>query len=141
VLRTISTRLEQAGWQPLKEDWLNPGLPTSHVRGWVYFEDSTTQPSTSVRGWNGDWKNSAHDILTYMLEYRCPGNLCSSTRDLRDLRVIAIHIPADLAEQIRARFLPARRADETSLLCPRDRYPNHGILGGILPLTGLEVRL
>jgi len=101
VLRTINTRLNQTGWQPLKEDWLNPGLPTSHVRGWFYFEDLTTKPSTSVRGWNGDWKNSAHDVLTYTLEYRCPGDLCSSTRDLRDLRVVAIHIPADLAEQIK----------------------------------------
>ena len=102
VLRTITVRLRQLGWKPLKEDWLNPGLPSSHVRGWTYFEDETTKPATSVRAWQADWENGAHDILTYDLKYRCPGNLCSSTYDLHDLQVIAIHIPADLAKQIRS---------------------------------------
>ncbi len=102
VLRTISVRLKNLGWEPLKEDWLNPGLPSSHVRGWTYFEDETTKPATSVRAWNADWENGAHDILTYILEYRCPGNLCSSTFDLHDLQLIAIRIPAGLAKQMKA---------------------------------------
>jgi hypothetical protein len=55
-----------------------------------------------VRAWGAQWENGAHDILEYGLEYRCPGNLCSSTYDLRDLQVIAIHIPADLAKRIKA---------------------------------------
>jgi hypothetical protein len=101
VLGTITERLKQSGWNPLKEDWLNSGLPSSHVRGWTYFEDDATKPATSVRSWNGDWENGDHDILTYRLEYRCPENLCSSTRDLRDLQVIAIHITADLAKRMR----------------------------------------
>ncbi len=102
VLKTIAVRLGQLGWKPLKEDWLNPGLPSSHVRGWTYFEDETTKPATSVRAWSADWENGVHDILTYQLEYRCAGNLCSSTLDLHDLRVVAIHIPADLAERMKA---------------------------------------
>jgi hypothetical protein len=102
VLGTISVRLKQLGWEPLKEDWLNPGLPSSHVRGWVYFEDPTTKPATSVRAWNGDWENGNHDILTYMLTYTCPDNLCSSTLNLRELRVIAIRVPADLAKRMKA---------------------------------------
>jgi hypothetical protein len=110
VLRMISVRLKQLGWRPLNEDWLNPGLPSSHVRGWTYYEDETTKPSTSARVWGADWENSVHDILTYDLEYRCPGNLCSSTYDLHDLRVIAIHIPADLAKQIKA-STPSSRND------------------------------
>jgi hypothetical protein len=97
VLEGIRLRLRQTGWHPLKEDWLNPGLPSSHVRGWTYFEDPTTKPATSVRAWNADWENGAHDILTYMLDYTCPDNLCSSTRNLYDLRVIAIRVPARLA--------------------------------------------
>jgi hypothetical protein len=51
ALRTISVCLKNLGWEPLKEDWLNPGLPSSHVRGWTYFEDETTKPATSVRAW------------------------------------------------------------------------------------------
>ena len=113
VLRTISVRLKNLGWEPLKEDWLNPGLPSSHVRGWTYFEDETTKPATSMRAWNADWENGAHDILTYILEYRCPGNLCSSTFDLHDLRVIAIRIPANLAKQMKA-AVSRERNDPTS---------------------------
>jgi hypothetical protein len=86
----------------LKEDWLNPGLPSSHVRGWTYYEDETKKPATSVRAWGAEWENGAHDILTYLLEYRCLENACSSTLDLRDMRVVAIYIPADLAERTKA---------------------------------------
>lgn len=102
VLSTISIRLKKLGWEPLAEDWLNPGLPSSRVRGWVYFEDATTKPATSVRAWGEDWENSTHDILSYMLDYTCPDNRCSSTLNLRDLRVVAIRIPADLAKRIKA---------------------------------------
>jgi hypothetical protein len=105
LLNTITVRLGQLGWRPLKEDWLNPGLPSSHVRGWTYYEDETTKPSTSVRAWGAQWENGAHDILEYMLEYRCPGDLGSSTYDLHDLQVIAIHIPADLAKRTKASTL------------------------------------
>jgi hypothetical protein len=109
VLNAISVRLKKLGWEPLKEDWLNPGLSSSRVRGWVYFEDSTTRPATSVRAWHEDWENSTHDILTYMLDYTCPDNQCSSTLNLRDLRIVAIHIPADLAKRIKA-SLPRDRS-------------------------------
>jgi len=110
VLGTITVRLKQRGWKPLEESWLNPGLPSSHVRGWTYFEDQTTKPATSVRAWQGDWENGAHDILTYILEYRCPENLCSSTLKLRDLHVTAIRIPADLARRIKT-SPPSDRTD------------------------------
>jgi hypothetical protein len=110
ALGMIGSRLKQMGWKPLKEDWLNPGLPSSHVRGWVYFEDSTTKPPTSVRAWSADWENSAHDIVTYMLDYTCPDNLCASTRDLHDLRVLAIHVPAGLAKQLKASILRDKAA-------------------------------
>lgn len=101
VLSKITARLKKLGWEPLKEDWLNPGLPSSHIRGWTYFEDETTTPATSVRAWGAEWENGAHDILEYHLEYRCPGKLCSSTYDLHDLRVVAIRVPADLAKRMK----------------------------------------
>jgi len=102
VVATIKERLKQLGWEPLKEDWLNPGLPSSLTRGWAYYEDFSTKPHTSVRSWNADWQNGSQDILAYMLTYTCPDNQCASTRDLYDLRVIGIHIPADLAKRIKA---------------------------------------
>src|SRR5258708_34316396 len=102
VARTITVRLRQLGWKPLKEDWLNPGMPSSHVRGWTYYEDESTKPATSVRAWGAQWENGDNDILEYGLYYRCPGNLCSSTFDLHDLQVVAIYIPAHLAERMKA---------------------------------------
>lgn len=104
VLKVINTRLKRIGWRPLNQDWLNPGLPSSHKRGWFYYEDLARKPASSVRAWQADWTNGAGDILTYRLEYSCPGRLCSSTRNLHDLRVIAIYIPSKLAIQIRESF-------------------------------------
>jgi hypothetical protein len=108
VLSTIRARLKKLGWRPLKEDWLNPGLPSAHIRGWTYFENETTNPATSVRAWSAQWENNAHDILEYNLEYRCPGNQCSSTYDLHDLRVVAIRVPADLAKRMKAAILETK---------------------------------
>lgn len=102
VLETIKRTLKELGWTPLAEDFLNPGLPSSHVRGWDYYEDQTTHPNTSVRVWQADWQNTQHEVVTYRLEYRCPENLCASTRDLRDLHVIAIYIPAKLADRMKS---------------------------------------
>lgn len=57
--------------------------------------------------WQADWQNGRHEIVTYRLEYQCPDNLCASTRDLRDLHVIAIYIPAKLAERMKS-LAPSR---------------------------------
>ena len=108
VLALISKQLSKQGWKGLKEDWLNPGLPTSLVRGWTYFSDDAGASKTSVRAWQADWENSQHEILTYILQYRCPGDSCSSTDNLRELRVIAVHIPADLARRIKASLHAAK---------------------------------
>lgn len=102
VIQPIEWRLKQLGWKPLPEDFLNPGLPSSTVRGWQYYEDKTTKPVSSVRVWEADWQNDKGDIVTYHLEYRCTEKLCASTYDLRDLRVVAIRIPAKLVEQMKS---------------------------------------
>jgi hypothetical protein len=101
VLRTIALQLETLGWKPLKEDFLNPGQPSSHVRGWEYFVDESKYPTTSVRGWLANWENESHDVVTYALEYRCKEDLCSSTKNLHTLRVIGVYIPAALKEQLK----------------------------------------
>jgi hypothetical protein len=101
VLKTINGRLERLGWIPLKEDFLNPGTPTSHVRGWQYFGDNSTEPRTSVRSWVSDWENTNHDILVYLLEYRCKDDLCSNTENLHYLRVVAVYVPSALAQQLK----------------------------------------
>jgi hypothetical protein len=92
VLNTIKRKLKDRGWLPLSEDYLNPGLPSSLVRGWDYYEDRTTKPWTSVRVWQTDWRRQ-HELVTYRLEYRCPDNRCASTYNLRDLQIYAIYDP------------------------------------------------
>ncbi len=91
VLAYISKELQVNDWKPLKDDFLNPGLASSNVRGWTDFEDGTKHPSTHVFQWVADWENEAHDIVRYGLEYRSP---VASTRDLRALKVVALYIPA-----------------------------------------------
>jgi hypothetical protein len=100
VLDTIKQKLQLDGWKPLRADFLNPKLPSSHVRGWDYYQDQATKPVTSVWAWQADWKNIKGEIVTYRLEYRCPDSICSSTENLRDLQVIAIYVPARQAEQM-----------------------------------------
>ena len=90
IIERIKRNLKTGGWTPTRQDYLNPGVASSLGRGWDYYEDHTTQPITSVRYWQVDWRRQ-REIVTYRLEYRCPDNLCASTRYLRDLQVIAIY--------------------------------------------------
>jgi len=59
-----------AEWVPRKEHFLNPGIPTSQVRGWTHYEDDTTQPHTHVNQWAGEWSDKSGRILTYDLVFR-----------------------------------------------------------------------
>ncbi len=90
VIDAITRTLRQRGWSPLQHDYFNRGESSSLVRGWDYYVDEATQPKTSVRYWQVDWRRQ-REIVTYRLEYRCPDDSCASTRDLHDLRVITIY--------------------------------------------------
>jgi hypothetical protein len=63
VLRYIKAKLHQEGWKPLRHDFLNPGSPSSLVRGWQESEDETPKPSVVVRGWGA---NKLRVIVLYM---------------------------------------------------------------------------
>ena len=98
VLSFISTELRERGWKPLPHDFLNPDIPSSHQRGWTFFEDHTQKPSTGVYAWIADWENGSHDIVVYALRYESPDN---STRNLRNLQVLALFIPAEIAAKMK----------------------------------------
>jgi hypothetical protein len=74
VLSQIAGRLKKLGWEPLKEDWLNPGLPSSHVRGWAEYVDGTVKPERQVHAWQAEWKNGAGDVVAYSFQYSYPRN-------------------------------------------------------------------
>jgi hypothetical protein len=92
VISCISEKLSENGWQPLKEDFWNPGLPSSQVRGWTQFTDASVHPEATVDAWSTQWRNQAGDIVWYFLEYRYPPN------DRYTLSVHAGFIPANNAK-------------------------------------------
>lgn len=107
----ISNRLQELGWEPLKEDFLNPGLPTSQVRGWLEFVDERKKPEL-IHQWIGDWKDSSGNIVRYALRYRKPGY---GTSDLTDLEVIASY---DSASTVRKLQRSVERFKETQQRSP-----------------------
>jgi hypothetical protein len=98
IISFLSTELQKRAWKPLNEDFLNPGLPSSHVRGWTEFEDATRKPPGPVWAWMADWENKNHDITRYSLEYQESQN---TTLGLKTLHVVALYIPADLAAKMK----------------------------------------
>lgn len=69
VIDTIRTRLEGAGWRVLSEDFLNPGVQTSVVRGWASHEDRTTAQPRTVYEWAAQWEDPSKRIVWYVLTY------------------------------------------------------------------------
>jgi len=91
VIQQISSRLQALGWRPLKDDWLNPGLPSSHVRGWTDFVDGTRTPMHHVHRWGAQWKDESGNIVDYTLDYSYPE---SGPQDLQSLWISASWYPA-----------------------------------------------
>ena len=74
VLAKIHARIP-AEWKPRLEDHLNPGIPTSFVRGWTRYGDRTSHPESWVHRWSSEWQNPAGDIISYDLMYVSPGSV------------------------------------------------------------------
>ena len=103
----LTSHLDQQQWRGLREDALNPGLPSSLVRGWGDYGNATRQPETHVHAWMSPWLNEQGDLLIYALQYEYPE---AGTPDLSVLKVSAVMWPASLvrmqlgnrADQLRA---------------------------------------
>ena len=102
VLEEISKKLEIKGWHPLPEDYLNPGLPSSHVRGWTDFVDATEAPEKKVYQWLAQWENKNKDILWCTLRYSYPKR---EKPILRDLTVYESFMPSKLAIEARTKAI------------------------------------
>jgi hypothetical protein len=72
IVSCISTQLAEKGWRPLKEDYWNPGLPSSHVRGWTQFVDASVHPEATVDQWAAQWENAAGNLVWYSMRYVYP---------------------------------------------------------------------
>lgn len=73
VVKFIESRVPPE-FRPRRENFLNPGVPTAHVRGWTSFADHSTRPHSAVHQWDGEWEDPDGNILTYTLQYRSPGD-------------------------------------------------------------------
>ena len=72
TIEHISTRLVRFGWEPLRNDWLNPGITSSHIRGWTEHVDATeTSPSRRLT-WRGQWKDRIGNVVEYTFMYDIP---------------------------------------------------------------------
>ena len=91
VIDEISVRLAATGWKPLDEDWLNPGMPSSHLTGWGDFVDATVKPIRQVHQWMAQWKDGSGNIVTYTFLYSYPEN---GKPDLSSLSVNGAWYPA-----------------------------------------------
>jgi hypothetical protein len=69
TLAELASHFKGGGWKPMKEDWLNPGIPSSHAKGWSEFVDGTVNPPLRVWQWKGAWENAQGDIIDYSLTY------------------------------------------------------------------------
>lgn len=94
-IETISARLQGLGWIPMEDSFLNPGIPSCHVRGWGRFEDATEKRVLVVNQWWGDWGNDTGEVVTYILRYTYPKD---QPPDLRSLDVTAIYTPKERAD-------------------------------------------
>jgi len=96
LLAFISENLNQQGWEPLREDIFNPGLESSHARGWQEFLDARTSPKTKVHQWLAQWKNRNGDVVWHRLQYRYQQEV-SKMPDTVD--VVGAYYPASVVEQ------------------------------------------
>lgn len=113
VLHDISQKLAAKGWKPLLEDYLNPGDPSSHVRGWTYGIDAQKAQRKIVYQWLAQWENNNHDILWCTLRYTFPEK---GREDLKTLRVIIAFIPAKIAAETRKQADEFLKKNEKELL-------------------------
>jgi hypothetical protein len=98
VLHWLREQLARRGWQPLNEDFLNPGLPSSHVTGWQSFGDYSTKSTRAVHQWLAQWQDANGAVVVYALQYRTTE---IGTLDLVTLHVLGSYSTKAVAEEQR----------------------------------------
>ena len=98
----IQAAATAAGFSPLPESWLNPGIPSSVYRGWSSYYDSTKTPAANVHMWQAERTNGSKDILSYSLWYVSASSSQSSTGP--------VPTPSHSAVNVTAGFIPSAMA-------------------------------
>jgi hypothetical protein len=100
VISEIKAKLSAKGWEPLKDDFMNPGLPTSYVKGWDKFTDKDHIPPTKVYRWTADWKNKSNEVTRYILIHEYPLGIDSP---MSELHITAEYYPASIVEKVKSK--------------------------------------
>ena len=66
LISQIHSYYEKHGFQPQKEDFLNPGMKTSEVIGWGDFLDK----GIKIFSWQSQWKDLDGNYIVLVLEYK-----------------------------------------------------------------------
>ena len=72
IISEIKSQLTHAGWKPLKEDWLNPGISSAPARGWSQYVEETGGTLRDYWTWKAGWQNANGDLIEYTLLYSRP---------------------------------------------------------------------
>ncbi len=102
LIAVVSAELERRKWRPLQEDYLNPGLPSGHVRGWQRFNQPAKNPPQTIHQWLANWENQDGDVMSYGFIYQYDSH---GKQDLKDMTVIAIFVPAQIAKEMRKKVI------------------------------------
>lgn len=88
--------LKSRGWIPMEENFLNPGMTTSHVSGWGGYEDRYAKPPKKVQTWQAQWESERGDVVCYSLKFL----FSSNEKDIiADMEVFAVFVPHNLRKQ------------------------------------------
>ena len=112
-LQEIASRVPST-WRTRTEDFLNPGIPTSQVRGWTDYYDATKHPEQKVHHWAGEWQEPAGGILTYDLLYRSPAKPESSLNEPTTCEVLvtATFMSRETVRELQQATASRRQADQ-----------------------------
>jgi len=102
-LSTVRMALPTSEWRPLPNDWLNPGMRSSHDTGWSQSTDMSEPPPKEVHAWTAQWQDAAGNVVNYMLRYETKlsgGPRFVSKPETSSLQVTAMWVPAKVAEQM-----------------------------------------
>lgn len=103
ALNEIKSRLERAGWHPLADDFLNPGLPLSFSRGWIAYADATAGPrdTKQLLTWVGQWEDASGRIAWYTFTYDAVTDRSGRIEGRGPLRVRATVVSRESVRQLR----------------------------------------
>lgn len=102
----VVKRLQALGWTALKEDPINPGIPTSMVRSWTSYVDASRPARRREYRWTSEWQEAKGHRVTYAFRYESAEH---PVEPLRHLFVAAGSYPAELTRRLE---FDSRRAGE-----------------------------